>query len=96
MTENKLPTDIDFDSNFISVDKEFFYFLLSCLIAQRNVSKMTYENRELTQKAIDAAFSDGVSMLKGIDFIPKCDVLFKRMMLNLSSEYMKNMFNFGN
>ena len=90
-----LPKDVQLDVDFVCVDKEYFYYLLSCLIAQKNMGKMQYEQREIAQQAVDKAFEDGVNILKGIDFVPKSDVLFRRTMIKLSEEYMKGVFDIG-
>jgi len=86
----KLPDDVIMDVDFICVDKEFFYFLLSCLIAQRNMGKMDYDRRNTVQEAVDRAFDDGINLIKGVDFIPKSDQLFRSTVIKLSDAYMQD------
>lgn len=78
----------EIDLDMVYIDKEFLYYLLSCLIAQKNINRLDYDGRALVQESIDKAFDDGVSILKNEDFIPKCDVLFKRTIIKLGAPLM--------
>ena len=88
----KSENDILVDYDGVFVDKEFLYFLLSCLIAQKNINRMSNEQRELAQDAISKAFEDGVDILKGVDFVPKSDILFRKVVIKLGEQYMKEYF----
>ena len=92
MNDEKVFDDELFDLDLISIDKEFFYFLLSCLIAQKNINKLSHEKRDMAQEAIDKAFDDGISFLRGIDFVPKSDTLFRKTVIKLGEQFLNEYF----